>query len=176
MVNSDDFPGLPMLATPESLFAALDALDIPHPTISHAALFSVEQSQALRGEIPGAHTKNLFLRDRRETMFLVTTLEDAVIDLKSLPERIGSGRLSFGSAGRLKTYLGIEPGSVSPLAVINDTGRAVTVVLDAALMVHDIINVHPLTNTMTTALRREDLLKFLVSSGHSPRILAISGD
>jgi Ala-tRNA(Pro) deacylase len=176
MVNIGKFTGMTMPATPESLFAALDALEIPHPTISHAPLFTVEQSQALRGQIPGGHTKNLFLRDRKETMFLVTTLEDAVIDLKSLPERIGSGRLSFGSADRLRTYLGIEPGSVSPLAVINDTGCAVTVVLDAALMAYDIINVHPLTNTMTTALRRDDLVKYLVSSGHSPRIVALSGD
>lgn len=176
MVNNVDSSGLPMPATPESLFAALDALQISHPTISHPALFTVEQSRDLHVQVPGGHTKNLFLRDRRETMFLVTTLAEAVIDLKSLPERIGSGRLSFGSADRLMTYLGIEPGSVSPLAVINDTGCAVTVILDAALMEYDIINVHPLTNTMTTALRREDLLKYLVSSGHSPRILALSGD
>jgi Ala-tRNA(Pro) deacylase len=176
MVNIDDFTGLTMPATPESLFAALDALAILHPTISHAPLFTVEQSQALRGQIPGAHTKNLFLRDRKETMFLVTTLEDAVIDLKSLPERIGSGRLSFGSADRLRANLGIEPGSVSPLAIINDEGRAVNVILDAALMTYDIINVHPLTNTMTTALRRDDLVKFLTAQGHPPRILAVSAN
>lgn len=176
MVNIGNFTGTAMPATPESLFAALAALDIPYPTISHAPLFTVEESQALRGQIPGAHTKNLFLRDRKEAMFLVTTLEDAAIDLKSLPDRIGSGRLSFGSADRLRTYLGIEPGSVSPLAAINDEGCKVSVVLDAALMAHDIINVHPLTNTMTTALKRDDLVKFLTARGHPPRILAVSGD
>lgn len=176
MVNIGHFTGIDMPATPESLFAALAALDIPHPTISHAPLFTVEQSQALRGQIPGGHTKNLFLRDRKETMFLVTTLEDAAIDLKSLPGRIGSGRLSFGSAERLRAYLGIEPGSVSPLAIINDEACKVCVILDAALMRHDIINVHPLTNTMTTALRRDDLVKFLAAKGHPPRILDVSAD
>lgn len=164
-----------MPATPDMLFAALDALGIAHPTVSHAPLFTVEQSQALRGLIPGAHTKNLFLRDRKEAMFLVTTPEDAVVDLKSLPGRIGAGRLSFGSAQRLMSYLGIEPGSVSPLAAINDTGHAVSVILDAALMRHDLINAHPLTNTMTTTLKRDDLVAFLASVGHPPRILAVSG-
>jgi Ala-tRNA(Pro) deacylase len=164
-----------MPATPEILFAALESLGIAHPTVSHAPLFTVEQSQALHGRIPGAHTKNLFLRDRKETMFLLTTLQDTVIDLKSLPDRIGAGRLSFGSAERLRTYLGIEPGSVSPLATINDADRRVSVILDAALMQHDLINAHPLTNTMTTTLRRDDLVKFLVSTGHPPRILDVGG-
>lgn len=176
MAVNDESRRSDMPATPETLFAALDALGIAHPTVSHAALFTVEQSRALRGSIPGAHTKNLFLRDRRETMFLVTTLEDAAIDLKTLPGRIGSGRLSFGSADRLRAHLGIEPGSVSPLAAINDEACRVNVILDAALMEHEVINVHPLTNTMTTALRREDLVRFLGSRGHPPRILAVSAD
>lgn len=163
-----------MPATPEHVFAALDKLGIAHSTVSHEPVFTVEQSQALRGTIPGAHTKNLFLRDRKETMFLVTTLEDAAVDLKSLPERIGSGRLSFGSAERLMTYLGIAPGSVSPLAAINDTEQAVNVILDEALMRHDVINVHPLINTLTTTLKREDLVAFLGAIGHPPRILPVS--
>ena len=166
-----------MAATPDELFAALDALGIAHQTVSHAPLFTVEQSQALRGRIPGAHTKNLFLKDRKDAMFLVTVLEDAVIDLKTLPQRIGAQRLSFGSAERMMTYLGIEPGSVSPLAAINDVDRKVSIILDAALMRHDIINAHPLINTMTTSLKREDLVAFLGSIGHPPKILpVISGN
>jgi Ala-tRNA(Pro) deacylase len=163
-----------MPATPETVFAALDKLGIAHSTVSHAPLFTVEQSQALRGQIPGAHTKNLFLKDRKDAMFLVTVMEDAVMDLKTLPERIGSHRLSFGSAERLMTYLGIAPGSVSPLAAINDTNRNVSVILDASLMRHDIINAHPLVNTMTTSLRREDLVAFLASIGHPPQVLRVT--
>jgi Ala-tRNA(Pro) deacylase len=162
-----------MPSTPETVFAALDALGIAHPTVSHAPLFTVEQSQALRGRIPGAHTKNLFLKDRKDAMFLVTVMEDAVIDLKTLPERIGAQRLSFGSAERMMTYLGIEPGSVSPLAAINDTACRVSVILDAELMRHDIINAHPLVNTMTTSLKRDDLVAFLASIGHPPRIVGV---
>src|SRR5215218_7689580 len=116
----------PMPAAPEDLFAFLDRLGIAHKTVRHAPLFTVEQSQALRGRIPGAHTKNLFLKDRKDAMFLVTMLEDAFIDLKTLPARIGAQRLSFGSAERMMTYLGIEPGSVSPLAAINDIDRKVS--------------------------------------------------
>lgn len=163
-----------MPATPETVFAALDKLGIRHSTVSHEPLFTVEQSQALRGSIPGAHTKNLFLKDRKDAMFLVTVLEDAVVDLKTLPDRIGSHRLSFGSAERLMTFLGIEPGSVSPLAAINDTDRKVSVILDAALMRHDVINAHPLINTMTTSLKREDLVAFLASVGHPPQVLQVS--
>ena len=163
-----------MPATPDDLFEALDRLGIAHPTVSHEPLFTVEQSQALRGQIPGAHTKNLFLKDRKDAMFLVTVAEDAVVDLKTLPERIGSHRLSFGSAERLMTYLGIAPGSVTPLAAINDIARKVTLVLDAALMRHDVINAHPLVNTMTTSLKREDLVAFLASTGHPPRVLEVA--
>src|SRR3954466_4978850 len=119
-----------MPSTPEIVFTALEALGIAQQTVSHAPLFTVEQSQALHGRIPGAHTKNLFLKDRKDAMFLVTVMEDAVIDLKTLPERIGSQRLSFGWADGMRTYLGIEPGSVSPLAVINDTAGLVSVILD----------------------------------------------
>lgn len=163
-----------MPATPETVFAALDRLGIAHPTVTHAPLFTVEQSQALRGTIPGAHTKNLFLKDRKDAMFLVTVLEEAVVDLKTLPERISAHRLSFGSAARLMTYLGIEPGSVSPLAAINDIECKVSVILDAELMRHDVINAHPLVNTMTTSLRREDLVAFLKSVGHPPQVLPVT--
>ena len=143
--------------------------------MSHPALFTVEQSQSLRGTIPGGHTKNLFLKDKKGALFLVTALEDAVIELKSLHRLLGaSGRFSFGAADLMRATLGIEPGAVTPFAAMNDTDRAVTVVLDAALMQHETINCHPLVNTMTTSIAREDLVRFLEATGHPPRIMALA--
>src|SRR5882724_10184287 len=120
---------------PSALFAFLDQLGIAHRTVSHPALFTVEQSQSLRGTIPGGHTKNLFLKDKKGALFLVTALEDAEIELKSLHRRFGAtGRFSFGSADAMLETLGVAPGSVTPFGVINDTAHQVTVVLDEALM------------------------------------------
>jgi Ala-tRNA(Pro) deacylase len=165
-----------MPATPDELLATLDRLGIAHRTVSHVPLFTVEQSRALRGQIPGGHTKNLFLKDKKDALFLVTALEDAAIELKSLHRLLGaSGRFSFGSADLLREALGIEPGAVTPFAAMNDGARRVTVVLDAGLMTHDTINCHPLVNTMTTSLARADLVKFLEATGHPPRILAVTG-
>src|SRR6478609_6376143 len=123
-----------MPATPDDLFSFLDRLGIAHRTVTHAPLITVEQSQALRGSIPGAHTKNLFLKDKKGALFLVSALEDAVIELKSLHRLLdASGRFSFGSADLMREALGIEPGAVTPFAAINDTEQRVSVVLDAAM-------------------------------------------
>jgi Ala-tRNA(Pro) deacylase len=166
----------PLPTTPEQLFAALDALGIRHSTVKHPPLFTVEQSRALRGQIPGGHTKNLFLRDKKQALYLVVTLEDAEIELKSLHRLLGaSGRFSFGSADLLREVWGVIPGAVTPFGAINDKDGRVTVVLDAAMMEHPIINFHPLVNTMTTSIAREDLVKFLESTGHVPRIERVSG-
>src|SRR5215813_3248706 len=160
-----------MAATPADLFAFLDRLGIPHGTVSHAPLFTVEQSRALRGRIPGGHTKNLFLKDKKDALFLVVALEDAAIELKGLHRRLGAnGRFSFGSADLLRATLGVEPGAVTPFAAMNDTGGRVMVVLDAAMMAHDILNYHPLDNTMTTSIGRGDLVRFLEATGHVPRV------
>jgi len=165
-----------MPQTPDQLFALLDTLGIAHTTVTHPPLFTVEQSRALRGQIPGGHTKNLFLRDKKNNVFLVTAEEDAEIDLKGLHRVLGaSGRFSFGSAELMMELLGVAPGSVTPLGVLHDTQGRINVVLDAALMEHDTINCHPLINTMTTSLKRDDLVKFLEATGHSPRITRISG-
>jgi len=164
-----------MPATPDELFAYLDSLGIAHKNVSHQPLFTVEESQALRGKIPGAHTKNLFVRDKKGNVFLVVTLEDAVIELRSLHRLLGaSGRFSFGSANLMRELVGVEPGSVTPFAVINDKGWRVTVVLDAAMMAHAVLNFHPLVNTATTTISREGLLKFLEATGHKPRIEPVS--
>ena len=165
-----------MAKTPDQLFAALDALGVKHATVKHPPLFTVEQSRALRGQIPGGHTKNLFLRDKKHALYLVVAEEDADIDLKGLHRLLGAGgRFSFGSADLLREVLGVEPGAVTPFGAINDTEGRVTVVLDAAMMEHDTLNFHPLINVMTTSIRRDDLVKFLQSTGHEPRIERVSG-
>jgi Ala-tRNA(Pro) deacylase len=165
-----------MPATPDDLFAFLDRLCIAHPTVSHAPLFTVEQSQALRGQIAGGHSKNLFLKDKKDALFLVVALEDAAIDLKGLHRLLGaSGRFSFGSADLMREVLGVTPGAVTPFGAINDTQGRLTVVLDAGMMQHPVLNYHPLVNTMTTSIAREDLIKFLEATGHIPRITAVTG-
>jgi Ala-tRNA(Pro) deacylase len=166
----------PMAINPEQLFSFLDSLGIAHTTVKHPPLFTVEQSQALRGQIPGGHTKNLFLRDKKYELYLVVALEDAEIDLKGLHRQLGaSGRFSFGASDLLREVLGVEPGAVTPFGAISDRHGRVTVVLDAAMMEHATLNFHPLVNTMTTSIKRDDLVKFLQSTGHRPRIEHVSG-
>jgi Ala-tRNA(Pro) deacylase len=165
-----------MTSTPDQLFAYLDSLGIKHTTIKHPPLFTVEQSRALRGQIPGGHTKNLFLRDRKYDIYLVVAPEDAEIDLKGLHRLLGAnGRFSFGASDLLREVWGVEPGAVTPFGAVNDRQGRVTVVLDARMMEHDILNYHPLVNTMTTAIARDDLVKFLRATGHEPRIERVSG-
>ncbi|MFZ5691397.1 MAG: prolyl-tRNA synthetase associated domain-containing protein [Pseudomonadota bacterium] len=165
-----------MPATPDDLFAFLDRLGIPHPTVSHAPLFTVEQSQSLVDRVPGGHSKNLFLKDSRGALYLIVLLEHARVNLKAVPGIIGSGRLSFGSADLLRETLGVEPGSVTPFALINDRDRRVIPVFDAAMMEHPLLNFHPLVNTMTTSIARDHLLAFAAATGHTPLIRPVSAD
>ncbi len=160
-------------ATRDILLQRLNALGICTKTIDHPPLFTVEQSRALRGEIPGAHTKNLFLKCKKGALWLIVTLEEAVIDLKRAHTILGSGRLSFGRPEMLMDTLGIPPGSVTPFSLINDKQGRVTVVLDEAMMAHDVLNFHPLENTATTTITREDLLTFIDDCGHKPMILPV---
>jgi Ala-tRNA(Pro) deacylase len=159
--------------TPQQLLDRLSALGIEHHTVEHPPLFTVEQSKVLRGDQPGVHIKNLFLRDRRETMFLVVAQQDRRVDLKALGERLGVGKLSFGSAERLMKYLGVLPGAVTPLSVINDTQGRVAICLDRTILQGGKIHCHPLVNTMTTTLQADDLLHFLRDTGHEPRLIDI---
>lgn len=161
-----------MAATPDALFAFLDRCGIAHETVRHPPLFTVEESKRLRGVIPGAHVKNLFLKDKKGGLFLVSAVEDTVIDLKSFHALVGAqGRVSFGSADLLGEVLGVAPGSVTPFAALNDRDRRVRVVLDARLLAHERINVHPLVNDMTTGVSREGLLAFFAATGHEPLLL-----
>jgi Ala-tRNA(Pro) deacylase len=159
------------MLSPQQLFDRLAELGIAHRTVEHEAVFTVEQAKQHRGVLPGHHIKNLFLRNKKEEMWLVVALEDRTIDLKRLGEVLGAGRLSFGSPERLKTWLGVEPGSVTPLSVINDTRHKVTLVLDRGLEQDGPINAHPLTNTMTSAISLSHLQRFFAATGHVPRWL-----
>jgi Ala-tRNA(Pro) deacylase len=156
---------------PQQLFVRLDQLGIAHRTVEHPPVYTVEEAKALRGDLPGHHIKNLFLRNKKEEMWLVVALEDRAIDLRRLGDVLGAGRLSFGSADRLKRYLGVEPGSVTPLSLVNDEARAVQLVLDRGVADGGPVNAHPLVNTMTTALAPADLLRFFEATGHTPRWL-----
>ena len=161
-----------MAKTPTELTDYLARLGIAATTVEHAPVFTVEEAQALRGTVPGAHTKNLFLKDRKDRLFLVVAPEDAALELKQLHNLIGaSGRLSFGKPDLLMETLGVTPGSVTAFGVINDAGRRVTLVLDASLARSDVINCHPLVNTATTTIATADLMKFLRATGHEPLIV-----
>lgn len=159
--------------TRTDLFSLLDQLDIKTETLEHPAVFTVAQSQDIETALPGGHTKNLFLKDAKDRLFLVVALATAPIDLKRLPARIGSARLSFGKSELLQEVLGVTPGSVTVFSLINDPERRVNVVLDGALMAHDPINAHPLENTATTSIGRADLLKFIAACGHEPKIVIL---
>ena len=161
--------------TPEQLLTRLGELAIAHRTVSHPPVFTVEESKALRGELPGGHVKNLFLRDKKGAMWLVVAEEDRKIDLKALAARIGAGKVSFASPDRLMRHLGVVPGAVTPLGLINDRDHEVRVVIDAGLLAHDPVNVHPLTNDRTTALSPRDLLRFIEACGHRPEIVDLGG-
>jgi Ala-tRNA(Pro) deacylase len=163
-----------MPLTPQQLLSRLKAAGMKTRTVEHPALFTVEQSRNLRGDLPGGHTKNLFLKDKKGRFFLVACREGANVDLKRLHERVGaSGRFSFGSAGQLMDKLGVEPGAVTLFGVANDVWGEVTVAIDRGLLAFDVINAHPLTNTMTTALGREDLLRFLEETNHVPLVIDV---
>jgi Ala-tRNA(Pro) deacylase len=163
-----------MPASRADLMAMLDSLGIPTVTAEHPPLFTVEESRALRGAISGAHSKNLFLKDKKNDVYLVVAEEDAEVDLKTLHKRIGSARLSFGRPDLLMELLGVAPGSVTPFAALNDKAGRVALVLDEALMRHEQLNFHPLENTATTTIAAADLVRFLRAVGHEPRLAPVS--
>jgi Ala-tRNA(Pro) deacylase len=166
-----------MPASPDDLIAYLAGLGIETTTVDHPALHTVEDSRALRGEIPGGHTKNLFGKDKKGQLFLLVLGETATVDLKRVHEKIGAqGRVSFGSAELLEEAWGLRPGAVTPFGAINDEAGRVRVVLDEALMRHERLNFHPLVNTRTTGLASADLIKFLRATGHEPLVVALGQD
>ena len=154
-----------------ALVAFLEANGIAHTTYDHPPVFRVEDGPELKASIPGGHSKNLFLKDNKGQLWLISALGDTRIDLKAAPAAIGSARLSFGSEDRLWEALGVRPGSVTALALINDPEQNVRFVLDGALMAHDSVNFHPLTNEATTNLSRDAFLKFLKCIGREPVVV-----
>lgn len=164
-----------MPLTRADLLARFAELGIATTTHDHPAVFTVAESADVKAAIPGAHSKNLFLKDKKGRVFLVTAEGHAAIDLKSISEKIGaSGRVSFGKPELLFELTGLTPGSVTPFGVVNDVEGRVTVVIDAAMMEHEILNFHPLENTATTSIGRADLVRFLEACGHPPLIVAVS--
>ena len=162
-----------MPATEQELLARFDACGIAHRTYRHPPVFTVAEAKALRGELPGAHCKSLFLKDRRDGLWLAVMLEHRRIDMKKLSERLGAPRFSFGSPELLYETLGVTPGSVTPFAAINDAAHRVTFVLDKEMLTEDPLNYHPLHNAATTAVAAQGLLRFLADCGHVPRILEL---
>lgn len=154
--------------------AFLADLGIATETVRHPPVFTVEQAKALRGDLPGSHIKNLFLKDKKGRLWLVVVEEDRPVDLKDLRRRMGAAPLSFAKPELLADALGVEPGSVTPFAAINDEAGLVTVVLDAALMDSERLHCHPLTNTATTGITPADLDRFLRACGHGPLVIDLT--
>lgn len=160
------------------VFAELERLGAPHEVVAHPPVFTVDEAKRHRrpadADADGArhaHVKNLFVKNKKGAMWLITLDEDRKVDLHALGRQIGAGPLSFASPERLRTHLGVEPGSVTPLAALNDGARVVTVVLDASLLDAERVHVHPLTNDRTMALAPRDLVRLLEESGHPPRVV-----
>jgi len=164
-------PALRAPAAPADLFAFLGRIGAVHSTVQHPAVFTVEDGAALKAALPGGHSKNLFLKDARGQLWLICALGETVIDLKRAPAAIGSARLSFAREDRLWDALGVRPGSVTVFALINDPQHKVRLVLDAALLAHDLIHFHPLTNTATTAVSPDGLHRFLRELDVQPAIV-----
>ena len=155
----------------DDLFAFFDRHGIAHSTLEHPAVFRVEEGQEIKAALPGGHTKNLFLKDAKDQLWLISALGETRIDLKRLPATIGSAKLSFGREEVLYQALGVRPGSVTLFALINDPEHRVRLVLDKALLDHETVNFHPLVNTATTAVSRAGLMGFLDALGVEPQVV-----
>lgn len=167
---------MPRPATPADLFAYLDSLGVAHATTRHRPIFTVEEGRDLKERMPGGHSKNLFLKDKKGALFLLCALSDTRIDLNAVSKLIGAGRFSFGSADLLMETLGVTPGSVTIFALLNDPDQRVTLLLDEGFFAHDPINFHPLTNEATTALSPGGLITFLSALGRTPKRLAFDAN
>lgn len=159
------------MKTRPDLIAFFDAHGIAHDTTDHPAVFRVGEGEGIKDDIPGAHTKNLFLKDAKGRLWLISAQDDTVIDLKRLHTVIGSARLSFGPAELMEATLGVTPGSVTAFGLINDAERRLTFVLDRRLAQAERVNFHPLTNTATTGVSREGFAKFLSALGVAPIVV-----
>ena len=158
------------MSVSQPLFACLDRLGIAHSTIEHEPVFTVEDGRGWKHEIPGLHCKNLFMKDAKGRIALAVLPGDKRADIRGMERKAGLARLSFGKPDLLKETLGVEPGSVTPFALINDRDRRVTVILDADMMAAELVNYHPLRNDASTTISAEDLMKFVRALGYEPLV------
>jgi Ala-tRNA(Pro) deacylase len=163
-----------MPASRQDLFNMFAKLGFSIENHDHEPVFTVEEAKSVHADIPGGHCKNLFCKDEKGALWLIVALEDSVINLKTVPVKIGSKRLTFGKADLLMQVLGVQPGSVTPFGLINDVPPKTNVILDKAMMQHEHLNFHPLQNNATTTIKSADLLTFISACGHRPRIIAVS--
>lgn len=162
-----------MLTTQNELLNLLSDISISYANHEHPAVFTVEEADRHKDGIEGAHCKNLFLKDKKQNLFLVVTLSDKPINLKALAKTIGAKNPSFAKPELLKEVLGVAPGSVTPFAAININNHDVTIILDEDVMANRLVNFHPLVNTATTTITPEDLLRFMAYCNQSPRVLRL---
>jgi len=163
-----------MPSTRSELFSKLDTLGIPHKTYDHAPVFTVEESTAIKAQMPGGHSKNLFLKDKAGAFFLICAQSDTPIKINKLHPVLGCKRLSFGKPEALLDKLGVTPGSVTLFSIMNDQAGEVTLIIDQRLTEHDLVNFHPLLNDATTAISSDDMIKFAKATGHDPVILDLA--
>ena len=171
----DNAPAPRPRASETDLFALFDRLGVAHATHRHRPVFTVDEGADIKAALPGGHTKNLFLKDKKGGIWLISAIAETAIDLNAVSKLLGAPRFSFGSAERLLEYLGVTPGSVTIYALINDQHARVRVILDEALFTHDLVNFHPLRNDATTAASPADMLKFVRATGHEPIRLSFDG-
>ena len=165
-----------MVATTDDIFARLDELGIAYQNHEHPPVFTVEEARQHCGHLPGCHNKNLFVKDKKDAIWLIVARDDAPIRLSQLEKKIGAKRLSFGKPELLMEFLGVVPGAVTPFGLINDTGGRVAVILDEKMMAADLVNYHPLSNGQTTALEPQGLLRFIESCGHEAQIMNVDAE
>ena len=163
-----------MPTSPDDLFAYLDALGIAHQTTWHEAMFTVEQSAALKADMPGAHTKNLFLRDADGALVLIAAEAHNVLKLNQLHRKIGTRRLSFGAPELMTETLGVTPGSVTAFALMNDRPARVRFLVDQVLADAGTVNFHPLVNTATTAISQDGFRRFVEATEHRFEVVDFS--
>lgn len=156
----------------QELFDFFDKLGIDHKTVSHPPMFTVDEGKAFRDAIPGLHCKSLFLKDKKDQLYLVVMPGDARADLGKLEKEIGSARLSFGKPELMQDILKVTPGSVTPFALINDKDRKIRVVLDRDMLKSELVNYHPLRNDQTTTIRADALVKFIEALGYEAQIVS----
>lgn len=166
--------GSDLPTTPEQLLARFDEMGIAYVLQHHKAVYTVAESKEVDDRIPGTHCRNLLLRDAKKRNFLVCLQNSTEVDIKKLADVIGAAKLSFGSADRLWEYLGVRPGSVCPYSIVNDKNNDVTLILDASMMNDEVLNFHPLINTMTVSVAPADVARFIESTGHTPHIVDLS--